>query len=178
MSELIGLFQQNLAFCLSSCSSSLSYSKIADSFDGRLFAFAIYQLSQSSSKIRFDSNTIDITTPCLILLKLPTNENLFHDVVKQLIQSKHIIISSVTFEKHLTIDSKQKITKISNRFLDIYLKPILSTNTSETFTFVNPEESYSIRYDGIVDHAFVFLNLFNSYKRDFAFSRKISLACI
>ena len=175
MCELISQFQQNLAFCLSSCSSSLCYSKIADSFDGRLFAFTIYQLSQSSSKIKFDSNTIDIITPCLTLLKLPTNENLFHDVVQQLIQSKHIIISSATFEKPLTLDNKQNITKISNRFLDIYLKSILSMNTQETFTFVNPKERHSTRYDGTVDYAFVFLIIII---KETIFHRKISLAYI
>ncbi|CAF1084617.1 unnamed protein product [Adineta steineri] len=147
-SQLIIQFQQNLAMSISSCSSSfLSWSKIVDLFDGRLFAFTLYQLNQSS-KMNFDSNTIDIVNDCLSFLKHPTDEYIFHNIIQQLIQSKHIIFSSVLSQEKLVVIKKQKITKISNTFIDIYLKPILSTIDGMTFDFINPNESHLARYEG------------------------------
>ncbi|CAF4294279.1 unnamed protein product [Rotaria sp. Silwood2] len=148
-SDIIIKFQQHLAACLSSYSSSLSYSRVVDMFDGRLFAFTLYQLKQSSSKLKFDSNTMDIVKQCLTLLKLSTDENIFCNIVEELIQSKHIIFSSSTLNNKQSISiEKQKITKISNPFIDIYLKPILSLHNQWTFDFVTPDDNSLVRYDG------------------------------
>jgi hypothetical protein len=148
LSKLIVQFQQNLALCLSSYSSSLSWSKIVDIFDGRLFAFTLYQLNQSSSKIYFDSNTIDIVKESLTLLKLSNSEDIFCNIIEQLIQSKHIIYTSTSSEKEPVLVKRQKISRISNPFIDTFLKPILSTNNELTFDFVNPEDSHLSRYEG------------------------------
>ncbi|CAF0901849.1 unnamed protein product [Rotaria sordida] len=147
-SQLINQFQECLTSCLCSYSSLLSYSKIADIFDGRLFAFTIYQLKQSSSKMRFDSNTMNIVKQCLTLLKFSIDENIFYNIVEELIQSKHIIFATSTSDRQLVPSEKQKIVKISNSFIDNYLKPILSTNNQWTFDFINPDESSSARYEG------------------------------
>jgi hypothetical protein len=148
-SKLIVQFQQRLGLCLSSYSSSLSWSKIVDIFDGRLFAFTLYQLNQSSSKIYFDSNTIDIVKECLTLLRLPNNKDIFCDIVKQLIQLEHIIFSSSSSEQEPVLVKQQKIIKISNPFIDTFLKPILATNDEPTFNFVSSEDSHLARYEGM-----------------------------
>ncbi|CAF3580025.1 unnamed protein product [Rotaria sp. Silwood1] len=59
-SQLTNQFQEHLTSCLYLYSSLLLYSKVVDIFDGRLFAFTLYQLKQSSSKMKFDSNTMNI----------------------------------------------------------------------------------------------------------------------
>ena len=164
-SELIIQFQQRLSLCLSSYSSSLSWDKIADIFDGRLFAFTLYKLNQSSSKICFDSNTTDIVKSCLNVLKFSTNENLFHDIIQQLIQSKHVIISSSSSKKESGLIKQQKITRISNLFIDTYLELILSR-----FEFINPEDHHSTRYEGTTNLLDIQIYLM--------FYRKISLACV
>jgi hypothetical protein len=147
--ELITQFQQCLASCVSSYSSSLSWCKIVDIFDGRLFAFTLYQLNQSS-KIYFDSNTVDIVNQCLNFLKLSTEENVFRDIVKQLVQSKHVTFSSSSSTEQSMVIKQQKITRISNSFIDTYLEPILSSNDKLTFEFINPEDNHSARYEGRV----------------------------
>jgi hypothetical protein len=148
-SNLISQFQQHLAWNISSYSSNLSWSKIVDIFDGRLFAFTLYQLHQSSAKIYFDVNTMDIVQKCLTLLKFPENKNILSYSVEQLIQSKDIIISSSTTVTDSVVVKKQKITRISNPFIDTILKPILSKNDKLTFEFINPEEANHLsRYEG------------------------------
>jgi len=130
---------------LSSSSSSSSWSKIVDIFDGRLFAFTLYQLS---SKIYFDSNTIDIVKECLTLLKISNNEDIFLNIVEQLIQAKHIIFSPLLSAKESVLVKQKNIARISNPFIDNFLKPILSMNDQLTFDFVNPEASHLSRYEG------------------------------
>ncbi|CAF4371712.1 unnamed protein product [Rotaria sordida] len=129
-------------------------------FDGRLFAFTIYQIKQSSSKMRFDSNTMNIVKQCLTLLKFSINENIFYNIVEELIQSKHIIFATSTSDRQLVPSEKQKIVKISNSFIDNYLKPILSTNNQWTFDFINPDESSSARYEGILFFFFRYIRYF------------------
>ncbi len=147
-SELLIQFQQRLALNIFSYSSSSSWSKIVDIFDGRLFAFTLYQLNQSSSKIFFDSTTIDIVEKCLILLKLSNQETIFRDIVKELIQSKHLIFSTSSADKEVVLVKQQKMTRISNPFIDTFLKPVLSTNNQLNFDFVNPEDNHLSRYEG------------------------------
>ncbi|CAF4014381.1 unnamed protein product, partial [Rotaria sp. Silwood1] len=42
---------------------------------------------------------------------------------------------------------KQKIIKISNSFIDNYLKPVLSTNNQWTFDFIDPDDNSLARYE-------------------------------
>ncbi|CAF5033149.1 unnamed protein product, partial [Rotaria sp. Silwood1] len=130
-SQLINQFQEDLTSCLYLYSSLLSYSKVVDIFDGRLFAFTLYQLKQSSSKMKFDLNTMDIVKQ-----------------LEQLIQSKHIIFSTSISDRQLVSNEKQKIIKISNSFIDNYLKPIFSTNNQWTFDIIDPDDNSSARYEG------------------------------
>ncbi|CAM4889645.1 unnamed protein product [Rotaria socialis] len=141
-------FQQQLAICLSSYVSDLSYSKVADIFDGRLFAFTLYQLKESSSKIRFDSDTMNIIKQCLSLLNISMPENLFHNIVNQLIQSNHIIFSTLATDEQSVSMEKKKIAKISNAFIDTYLAPIMSKSDQWTFEFTDPDDSSLARYEG------------------------------
>jgi hypothetical protein len=147
-SQLIAQFQQRLASNLSAYSSSRSWSKIADLFDGRLFTFTLEQIHQSLN-IRLDSKTYESVQQALNLLKIPVNENIFQDIVKQLIQSNDIIFSS---EKQATTiiqqQNRQKIIRISNPFVDIYMKPILSRNDAVTFDLINPDVSQIIQHKG------------------------------
>jgi len=136
-------FQKHLAcFQLAEYSSNLSWSKIADLFDGRLFAFTIYQIHQPSSKIVFDHDTLEIVNQCLTLLNLSNNEYSFQEIAKELIQSKSSKIDSDT------PTSRKKITKISNPFVDILLQPILTNQVEQTFEFINPTDRSSVRYEG------------------------------
>jgi hypothetical protein len=172
-SELIIQFQQRLTLCLSSYSSSLSWSKVADLFDGRLFAFTLYRLNQSSSKMCFDSETYDIVKECLTFLKLPSSEKIFPDILKELIKSNNIIFSSSSPKKQSILIKQQKLTRISNPFVDTYLKPILSLNNELTFDFVNPDDSPSNRYEGrFACHRSSEVDIY------FILYRKISLACV
>ncbi|CAM4769547.1 unnamed protein product [Rotaria magnacalcarata] len=141
-------FQQQLAICLSSYVSALSYSKVADIFDGRLFAFTLYQLKQSSSKIRFDSDTMNIIKQCLSLLNISMHENLFPNIVNQLIQSNHLIFSTLATDEQSVSMEKKKIAKISNSFIDTYLAPIMSKSDQWTFEFTDPDDSSLARYEG------------------------------
>ncbi len=148
VSQLIVQFQQRLASNLSTYSSSRSWSKIADLFDGRLFTFTLEEIHQSLN-IRLDSKTYESVKQALDILKIPVNENLFQDIVKQLIQSNDIIFSS---EKPATTiiqqQNRQKIIRISNPFVDIYMRPILSRNDAVTFDLINPDESQIIQHRG------------------------------
>ncbi len=151
-SELIIQFQRELALNLSSPCSSFSWSKVVDLFDGRLFAFTLYQIYQSSSNIRFDSTTISIIKQSLDILNIPFTENLFYDVLQQTIKSKDIIFASPPVEQPSTLVEKthkqQRITKISNRFTDKYLSPILSSETQLRIEWINPNDSEAPQYTG------------------------------
>ncbi|CAF1549882.1 unnamed protein product, partial [Rotaria sp. Silwood1] len=73
------------------------------------------------------------------------------DIVKQLeqlIQSKHIIFSTSISDRQLVSNEKQKIIKISNSFIDNYLKPIFSTNNQWTFDIIDRDDNSSARYEG------------------------------
>ena len=147
-SELIIEFQRELALNISSTMSSFSWSKIIDLFDGRLFAFTLYQIHQSSSNIRFDSTTIEIIKQSLNILNIPFTESLFSDVLQEMIKSKNIIIASSPWSSVQRPRQQQRITKISNRFIDKYLKPILSSENQLEIEWINPNESNAPRYRG------------------------------
>ncbi|CAF3527387.1 unnamed protein product [Rotaria sordida] len=148
-SQYIIQFQQRLSSNLfASNVSSLSYSKIADLFDGRLFTFTLYQIYQSS-KISLDSKTYVIVKQSLDLLNIPSNENIFQDIVKELIHSNDIFFSSLLSTNQSTIiqqQNRQKIVRISNPFVDAYLKPIFSSNDTLTFDMIRPDDNYIIQY--------------------------------
>ena len=147
-SQLIAQFQQHLAANLA-CSSSLSCSKIADLFDGRLFTFILYQLQQSSSNFRLDSRTLEIIEQSLRLVHLSSSETIFHDVLNQLIQSNHVTITPSSSESnHQQQQSRRELIRISNPFLDRYLRPILSGNDPLPFQFVEPDGSQIIPHEG------------------------------
>ncbi|CAF1166012.1 unnamed protein product [Adineta steineri] len=145
-SQTIKNFQQRLSSNLSTNSSSLSYKKIADLFDGRLFIFTLNQIHQSSN-IRLDSKTNDIVTQSLKILNISSNENLFQDIIKQLIELNHITFSAST-EKQLTTTTttQQKIIRISNPLVDAFIKPILSPSNKVQLDFVNPDGRQLIQY--------------------------------
>ena len=173
LATLINQFQQGLASTLSAYSSTLSYAKIGDLFDGRLFAFTIFRLHQTSPKIFFDCDTLEIVNQCLTILQISNDEYLFQTNVKELIQAKDIIIIHASVS---TVDSvegvKSKITKISNAFMETFLKPILSKNTDWSFEFVDPEDHHhSLLYEG--KRLIRMLN-----RSGFFLCRKISLACL
>ena len=149
LSNLLTQFQCDLASTLSSYSSNLSYTKIADLFDGRLFAFTIYRLHQTSPKIFFDLSTLEIVDQCLNILQVPNDDYLFNNKVSELIQSKDIIISPSISTSESMNGTKSVITKISNGFIDTYLQPILSRESNLLFEFVDPpEDKHSLRYEG------------------------------
>jgi hypothetical protein len=151
-SQFIIQFQQRLALNLTSYSSSLSSSKIADLFDGRLLTFTLSQIQQSSSNIRLDTKTYEIVKQSLSILNIPSNENIFQNIMNQLIQSKDIIFSSSSPKKQEATTKQQqipqKIIKISNPFTNTYLEPILSSKDSLTFELVEPDNTQIISYHG------------------------------
>ena len=148
LSKLIHEFQERLAYNLSSNSSASSWLKIGDIFDGRLFAFTLYQLHQSSSKIYFDADTMDIIRESFNLLKISNNENRLGYCVEQLIRTEDVIILPTRTVIDLRSLNTQKIARISNPFIDTLLKPILSIDHKRTFDFVNPEDNHLSRYEG------------------------------
>ena len=141
-------FQQRLASNVSSCSSSLSWLKIADLFDGRLFSFTLHHIHQSQSNIQLDSQTRTMVERSLTATKQPTGENLFRDIVNQMVQSKDIAFSTATPATPAAVSQKRpNIVKISNPFVDTYLKPILTSKTvSSTFDLVDPNEKQLAQY--------------------------------
>ena len=149
LSNLLKQFQHSLAFTLSSYSSNLSYTKIADLFDGRLFAFTIYRLHQTSPKIFFDVFTLEIVDRCLDILQIANDDYLFNNKVNELIQSKDIIISPSMSTVDSMEGAKLTITRVSNGFMDTFLQPILSRKSDLSFEFVDPDdEHHSSRYEG------------------------------
>jgi len=151
-SEFIIEFQRELAWNLSSSCSMFSWEKVVDIFDGRLFAFTLNQIYRPSfsSNIRFDSMTLNIIKESLNILNIPFEENLYDNVVKQLIASEDITFSSCPMQQPPTLlRQKQNITKISNTFIDTYLQPILSSNDVQSrIQWISPDESHGIQYEG------------------------------
>ncbi len=149
-SQFIVQFQKRLALNLASYSSSLSWLKIADLFDGRFFTFTLYQIYQSSSNIRLDSKTNEIVKQSLNILNISSSENIFQDIVNQLIQSNDIIFSSSSSEKQGITIKQQKtfpeIIKISNPLINTYLESIISSKDSLTFELIEPDNSQIIPY--------------------------------
>ncbi len=150
-SQLIIQFQQQLALHLTSSSSSLSWSKIADLFDGRFFTFTLYQIQQSST-VRLDSKTNEIIKQSLHLLNIPSSENIFQDLVNQLIQSNDLSFSSSSPKTQLPVMEQQRnrkqVIRISNPFIDAYLNPILPSKGPLPFKLVEPDDSQIIRCKG------------------------------
>ena len=66
-----------------------------------------------------------------------------------MIESKDIIFSSSSpTTQSAQLSEQQKITKISNKFIDRYLRPILTTEVQSRIQWINPEESQAVRYEG------------------------------
>ena len=149
IATLIDRFQHLLALSISSSLSRRSWSKIADLFDGRLFAFTLHQLGRSSSsKLRFDSNTVDVIKECLPLFNLSLDENLFHETVARLVVLEHVTFPSSSSGEMAAANKRQQITRISNPFVDSYLQPIIAVVYGMPFDFVDPQEIHLARYEG------------------------------
>ncbi|CAF5150604.1 unnamed protein product, partial [Rotaria socialis] len=64
-------------------------------------------------------------------LNIASNENIFQDVIKELVQTNDIIFSSSSStqqQQQQQQPNKQKIIRITNPLLDTYLKPLISSN--------------------------------------------------
>lgn len=150
VSQLLARFQQQLATSLSNCSLDLSWLKVADLFDGRLFLFTLEQIHRSQSTVRLDSNTLDIVQRCLTSLNLSYTDRLFHDLLDQMVQGNEIQFSPVASVSPVVKgEQRQKITQISNPLTEAYLKPILNSNKdSRTFDLVSPNGRQVASYPG------------------------------
>ena len=148
-SELLIQFQRELSLSLSSTCSSFSWARVIDLFDGRLFAFTLHQVSLG---IRFDSTTMNIIKLSLHALNIPFRENFFSDVLQQIIESKDMIFMASSSEKpsipNKEVRQQQKITKISNSFIDEYLKPILTSDDQLRIEWIDPNISDAPQYRG------------------------------
>lgn len=145
---MIEEFQTGLASTVPLPSSTFSSLKIADLFDGRLFAFTLEQLGQpSKSKVNFDSTTREIVHRSLAVLQIPSSDHLMEDVVQELIKSKDItfVSSSASADKSEPIE-EWPLMRISNPFVDAVLKPILSPSVELTLKFIDPSDQKSSRY--------------------------------
>ncbi|CAF0855267.1 unnamed protein product [Adineta steineri] len=152
-SELICQFQLRLSLSLSSECSNLSWVKITDLFDGRLFAFTLKHINESSSNLHFDSCTFDMMKQSLSLLNIYSNKNEFVNLFEQIILSKNIIYmsssSSSTLAKQVTTSKEQhqQIVKISNPFIDTFLKPIISSKNDEfSIDFIDSNDCSRAQY--------------------------------
>ena len=144
--QFISEFQQRLASNIVSSTSSLSWSKIADLFDGRFFTFTLYQIF-SSSNLRLDSKTDEILKQSLQLLNMPASENLFQDLIKQLIETKDIVFSTSAPENQsATIKQQKTVIQISNPLINTYLEPILSAKDSVRLELIDPDEDQIIQH--------------------------------
>jgi hypothetical protein len=152
LNQQLAQFQQILGkHLVSYTSSTLSWSKIADLFDGRLFMFTIQWIHQSTSTIRIDSQTNHIVQRCLSNLNLDYHETYFVDIVKQLIQSNHIVFSTMTNKQSMVNNAqRQQVIRISNPLTNVYLKSILpSSKRSTHYDMIDPNEKHCISYPGI-----------------------------
>ncbi|CAF1179344.1 unnamed protein product [Adineta steineri] len=144
--QLVAKFQQQLSSNILLCSSDLSWLKVADLFDGRLFAVTLEQIHRSVSSIHFDSDTLETVQKCLDILKIPWNENLFQNLIHRMVETGDISFSSVVCEQQR--QTCQQIAKISNDFIDTYLKPIYSLRNQGIFELVEPNNIQVPRYEG------------------------------
>ncbi|CAF1056751.1 unnamed protein product [Adineta ricciae] len=146
LAQLIIEFQQQLAISVAVASSSTrSCSKIADLYDGRLFAFTLYQLL---SNVSFHSDTMCIFSDGLLFLEFSTDQNLFHETTNKLVEAEHLTFSPSLARQSTAVTKSQQITRISNRFIDTCLQPIISNINNTTFNFVDPQDVRLSRYEG------------------------------
>ena len=146
--QLIEQFQTRLAATVLLPSSAFSLLKIADLFDGRLLAFTLEEIGKSStSKIIFDSTTMEIVNRSLAVLQIPSNEHLLKDVVQKLIRSKQITFVSSS-AKQVEPIKEQQLVRISSPFIDAVVNPILSPAIESTLKFIDPKDQQSSRYEG------------------------------
>jgi hypothetical protein len=131
-------------------SSTFSSLKIADLFDGRLLAFTLEQLGQSSkSTISFDSTTMEIVNRSLTVLQIPSSEHVMVDAVQKLIKSKDIeFVPPSSSAKRSQPTEEWPLMRISSPFIDAVVKPILSPAVESTLRFSDPSDQQSSRYQG------------------------------
>ena len=149
LTNVLGRFLQQLTLTVSVPGSSLGHSRIADLFDGHLFAFTVCQINERPPNVKFDSTTMDIVQHALAFLNLPTHEDQFQDIVIQMVKSKDLIFSRSKHRREPPASTSRTITRISNPFIDTYLKPLLSSDRPGlTLEFTEPDKIDSILYKG------------------------------
>ncbi|CAF1475790.1 unnamed protein product, partial [Didymodactylos carnosus] len=165
VSKLLSSFQKLLATVVSnlrlSSLTTLSFNKISDMFDGRLFAFTVHSINSNNSHFSIDCETSNIFRQSLHLIDesetttaTPPLEKLLNENLKQLILSGDIKCSSEASSLSTIINlrnSKRKLSKISNPFIDEYLKPILSA-TDANIDFMDTPNSSHTQYEDIKDN--------------------------
>lgn len=172
-------FQQTLDYCLNSETSLLCWTHVADMFDGRLFTFTLQWLYQSSKDHCFDSETICLVKQTLNKLGINLDISDFKNSLNKMIQLKHIqfVTSSLNVSSTVVNMQRQKVVKISNPLVDLYLKPIYSTMTDGyQFDLISPDECHATVYEGNY-----FYHSASCKFRQICFffrSRETSLACI
>ena len=86
------------------------------------------------------------------ILNIPSNDNLFQQIIQQLIESKDIIFSSSTNESQTpTNKQKQRIIQISNPLMNTYLEPILRSKDTPSYELINPDEKQILSHRQIWD---------------------------
>ena len=151
LTSVLGRFLQQLAQTASVRGTSLGYSRIADLFDGQLFAFTLWQINERSPNVKFDSATMDIVQRALAFLNVPTHAGVFDDIVMQMVKSKDLIFSSSKDRREPPVPTSRPITHISNPFIDTYLKPLVSSaRPGLTLEFIDPDKINSIQYKGML----------------------------
>jgi hypothetical protein len=171
LSQMIAQFQKYLSLNMSSEVLPSSWSKVADLFDGRLFAFTLYQLS--SSNIRFDSTTYEIVGQSLSILNMSFSDDLFQNVINRMIQLNLVSSSKETPIMIEQTATHRQIAKISNKFTDVLLQPILSSDSRPTFEWMTPNEIQATPYEGMIS-----LFFFLSKNKPLFLYRKTPLACL
>ncbi|CAF0844753.1 unnamed protein product [Didymodactylos carnosus] len=129
LTQLIQEFQQILSLNLSKMLPDLSYTKIADMFDGRLFAFTLYTIMDKTQNFRLDTDTYNILKRSFVLYAEQTmDDNVLVDALEQMILTKNITFGDDTslIENTTVIKRITTLTKISNPLIDTYLQPISS----------------------------------------------------
>lgn len=82
----------------------------------------------------------------------PPNVKLLTDNLTNLIESGDIQCSSEVPSVSLSLQNNRRIlSKISNPFIENYIKPFLSSpTTSQNIDFMKPIDSSAMQYEGIV----------------------------
>lgn len=143
MSDLLQDFQKRMAAAITNSSSTLSWSKIGDSFDGALFGFTLTQLARDD--IHFDSNTINVAHESLHFLGISFTDEIFVSSTNSLISLQAIRIRPETeANAFFRCDSQTKVMKISNPLIDTVVQPILSD-----IDLIPPTKISSIRHEGL-----------------------------